>query len=76
LAPVLEKKTKNLNGKVKLVKINIDNEQEIAEQFNVQQVPTGFYFYIFIIIVFGVVGDRAVTTFQGAQSEEFVFIFF
>jgi thioredoxin-like negative regulator of GroEL len=47
LAPVLEKKTKNLNGKVKLVKINIDNEQEIAEQFNVQQVPTGFYFYIY-----------------------------
>jgi len=61
LAPVLEKvcaKYKN----VKLTKINIDNNQEIAAQMRVQSVPT----------VFGFVNGQPVDGFAGAQPESAV----
>ena len=58
LAPILEKvcaKYKN----VKLTKINIDDNQEIAAQMRVQSVPT----------VFGFVNGQPVDGFAGAQPE-------
>ena len=61
LAPVLEKvcaKYKN----VKLTKINIDDNQEIAAQMRVQSVPT----------VFGFVNGQPADGFAGAQPESVV----
>ena len=44
LTPLLEKIINNSNDKVKLVKINIDQSQQIASQFNIQSIPAVFAF--------------------------------
>ena len=58
LAPLLEKVV-NETGNVKLAKINIDENQEIAAQMRVQSVPT----------VYGIVDGKPVDGFAGAQPE-------
>jgi len=40
ITPLLEKLVKAANGTIKLAKINIDQEQEIAQQLRIQSVPT------------------------------------
>ncbi len=59
LTPVLEKAVKAAGGKVKLVKINIDENQEIAAQLRIQSIPT----------VYAFLQGQPVTGFQGAQPE-------
>ncbi|MCB1969849.1 MAG: thioredoxin [Geminicoccaceae bacterium] len=59
LTPVLEKVVKAAKGKVRLVKINIDENPELAQQMRVQSVPT----------VYAFVSGQPVTGFAGAQSE-------
>ena len=44
IAPVLEKVVKASQGKVKLVKINIDDEPQIAQALRVQSIPAVFAF--------------------------------
>ena len=44
LTPLLEKVVNNSNGKVKLVKINIDENQQIAAQLRIQSIPAVFSF--------------------------------
>mgnify|MGYP001255744010 CR=1 FL=1 len=44
LTPILEKVINNSNGKVKLVKINIDENQQIASQLRIQSIPAVFAF--------------------------------
>lgn len=59
LTPVLEKVVNNKNGKVILVKINVDENQGIASQLNIQSIPT----------VYGFVDGKPIDAFQGAQPE-------
>ena len=59
LTPVLEKVVNKKNGKVILVKINIDENQGIAAQLNIQSIPT----------VYGFVDGKPLDAFQGAQPE-------
>ena len=59
LTPILEKIVNNKNGKIKLVKINVDENQGIASQLNIQSIPT----------VYGFINGRPVDAFQGAQPE-------
>lgn len=59
LGPALEKVVADTNGKVKLVRINIDDNQQIAQQLRVQSVPT----------VFAFVNGQPVDGFAGAQPE-------
>ena len=59
LGPVLEKVVAATNGKVKLVRVNIDDNQQIAQQLRVQSVPT----------VFAFVNGQPVDGFAGAQPE-------
>lgn len=59
LGPVLEKVVKAAAGKVKLVKINIDENPELAQQLRIQSVPT----------VYAFLGGQPVTGFVGAQPE-------
>ncbi len=59
LGPALEKLVKQYAGKVKLVKINVDENQELAMQFRVQSIPA----------VYGFKGGRPVDGFMGALPE-------
>ena len=45
LAPVLEKAVSNVNDKISLTKINIDENQSIAGQLQIQSIPTVYAFY-------------------------------
>ena len=44
LAPVLEKLADEMKGKAKIVKINIEDEMELARQFEVVHIPALFLF--------------------------------
>ena len=59
LGPVLEKVVAATNGKVKMVRVNIDDNQQIAQQLRVQSVPT----------VYAFVDGQPVDGFAGAQPE-------
>ena len=59
LTPLLEKVVKQANGKVRLVKINVDENQQIAAQMRVQSIPA----------VFAFVGGQPIDGFMGALPE-------
>jgi thioredoxin 1 len=40
IAPVLEKLSKEFDGKVKIFKINVDQNQLIASKFGIRSIPT------------------------------------
>ena len=58
LTPALEKAVTEAKGKVKLVKIDVDQNQRIAAQMRVQSIPA----------VFAFVGGQPVDGFLGAQT--------
>ena len=62
LTPILEKVVKSYSGRVRLVKINIDENQAIAAQLRVQSVPTVYAFS----------DGQPLDGFTGAQSESFI----
>ena len=62
LTPILEKVVRSYGGKVRLVKINIDEHQAIAAQLRVQSVPT----------VYAFADGRPLDGFAGAQPESAV----
>jgi len=45
LTPILEEVVNSNSGKIKLVKINIDSNQELAQQLRIQSVPTVMAFF-------------------------------
>ena len=57
LMPVLEAEIKAAGGKVKLAKVNIDDNPELAQALRVQSVPTVFAFF----------GGQPVTAFMGVR---------
>ena len=59
LAPVLERTVRDAGGKVALVKINIDENPEIAQQLRIQSIPAVFAFD----------KGQPVDGFMGAQPE-------
>tara|TARA_A100001035_G_scaffold208195_1_gene168101 strand:- start:178 stop:1047 length:870 start_codon:yes stop_codon:yes gene_type:complete len=59
LTPTLEKVVARKNGKIILVKVNVDENQGIASQLNIQSIPT----------VYGFVDGKPIDAFQGAQPE-------
>jgi len=59
LGPALEKVVKEAGGKVKLVKINVDDNQQLAAQMRVQSIPA----------VFAFVDGQPVDGFMGALPE-------
>lgn len=59
LQPALEKVVKAANGAVKLVKINIDQNQMLAQQLRIQSIPAVYAFF----------GGRPVDGFMGAVPE-------
>ena len=59
LGPILERVVRNAGGKVKLVKINIDENPELAQQLRIQSIP----------MVYGFRGGQPVDGFAGALPE-------
>tara|TARA_B100000686_G_C16726897_1_gene938332 strand:- start:96 stop:1016 length:921 start_codon:yes stop_codon:yes gene_type:complete len=59
LTPILEKAVREAKGAVKLVKIDIDQNQALAQQMRIQSVPT----------VYAFADGKPVDAFQGAQPE-------
>jgi putative thioredoxin len=59
LTPIIEKVVRDAKGKVRLVKMNIDDHPEVAGQLGIQSIPA--------VIAF--VKGRAVDGFMGAQPE-------
>jgi putative thioredoxin len=59
LTPQLEKQVQAANGAVKLVKINIDQNQMLAQQLRIQSIPAVYAFF----------GGRPVDGFMGAVPE-------
>jgi len=59
LTPILEKAVRDTKGKVRLVKMNIDDHPEVAGQLGIQSIPA--------VIAF--VKGRAVDGFMGAQPD-------
>ena len=65
LTPILEKVVLQMNGKVKLVKIDIDQNQSLAQQMQIQSVPTVLAFF----------EGKPINGFAGMKSEEEVLNF-
>ncbi|HVI90479.1 MAG TPA: thioredoxin [Dongiaceae bacterium] len=59
LGPVIEKAVKEAKGAVRLVKINVDENQELAAQMRIQSIPAVYAFF----------QGRPVDGFVGAQPE-------
>jgi putative thioredoxin len=59
LSPIIEKVVNEQAGKIRLVKINIDENPGVAGQLGIQSIPT----------VFAFAGGRPVDGFQGAMPE-------
>ena len=59
LTPDLEKNVNSFKGKIKLVKINIDENQGIASQLRIQSIPAVFAFF----------QGKPIDGFMGAQTE-------
>ncbi len=59
LTPILEKAVREAKGKVRMVKVNIDENPEIAQQLRIQSIPTVYAFK----------GGRPIDGFQGALPE-------
>ncbi|WP_422075899.1 thioredoxin [Tranquillimonas rosea] len=66
LGPMLEEAVRAANGAVKMVKVNVDQAQQIAAQLRIQSIPTVYAFY----------QGQPVDGFQGAvqQSEVKAFV--
>ena len=62
LTPILEKVVKSYNGKVRLVKVNVDEHPAIAGQLRIQSLPTVYAFR----------DGRPLDGFMGAQPESAV----
>ncbi len=59
LTPTIEKLVRQASGLVRMVKINIDENQDLASQMHIQSIPAVFAFK----------GGRPVDGFAGAQPE-------
>ncbi len=44
IAPLLDEVAKDLPDKVKIVKVNVDQEQQLAQQYGIYNIPTLLFF--------------------------------
>lgn len=60
LTPILEELSQEFNGEVEFVKINVDEEPELAGLYNIQSIPA----------VFVLKGGRTLTNFVGVMPKD------
>ena len=66
VAPVLDQIAEEMNGKVRIAKLNIDDNQRIAYQFQVQSIPT------FILFKDGQMADRMMGAMPKSAFQNFI----
>lgn len=62
MSPLVEELGKEYDGKVKVVKVNVDDNMEVSGKYNVMSIPSFFIFK----------GGEIVTSFVGVKTKEFV----
>ncbi len=66
VAPVLDELADELGDKVRIGKLNVDQNQELSAQFQVQSIPT------FVLFKGGEVADRMMGAMPKAAFEKFI----
>ena len=66
VAPVLDQLADEMNGKVKIAKLNVDENQGLAMEHQVQSIPT------FILFKSGEVADRTMGALPKAAFQKFL----
>jgi thioredoxin 1 len=66
VAPVLDEIAEEMNGKLRIAKLNVDENQGIAYQFQVQSIPT------FILFKGGQMADRAMGALPKSAFQSFI----
>ena len=66
VAPVLEELADEMDGKVRIAKLNVDENQEIAMKFDVRSIPT------FILFKGGQPADRMLGAMPKSAFEQFI----
>ncbi len=64
MAPVVEKLAEEMEGKLKVGKLNVDEEEELAAQYRVLNIPT------FLIFKDGQVAGNCIGSMSAAQLKE------
>ena len=62
IAPGLEEIARDLHGKVKIVKVNVDEQSSLTQRYNIQSLPTLLYFQ----------GGEVVNQLIGAASKKVI----
>ncbi len=66
VAPVLEEIADEMGGKVRIAKVNVDDNQDLAVQFKVSSIPT------FILFKGGEAKDRMMGAMPKSTFEQFI----
>ncbi len=66
VAPVLDELATEMDGKLRIAKVNVDDHQQLAAQFGVQSIPT------FILFKGGKVADRMMGAMPKSAFQNFV----
>jgi thioredoxin 1 len=66
VAPVLEELATEMDGKVRIAKLDVDSEQQLAMQFRVSSIPT------FILFKDGQIVDRMLGAMPKSQFQSFI----
>ena len=66
VAPVLEELAEEMNGKVRIAKLNVDENQEVAFNYQVSSIPT------LILFKDGAIADRVMGALPKAALEQFI----
>ncbi len=66
VAPVLDELAEEMDGKLRVAKLNVDENQDIAEQFQVSSIPT------FILFKQGEATDRMLGAMPKGAFEQFI----
>jgi thioredoxin 1 len=66
VAPVLDELASEMDGKIRIAKLNVDENQQIAYQFQVQSIPT------FILFKDGKMADRMMGAVPKSAFQSFI----
>jgi len=66
IAPVLDELAESMDGRIKIAKLNVDENQEIAFQYQVSSIPT------LILFKDGAVADRVMGALPKSALQQFI----
>ena len=69
IAPILEEIATEFNGKIKIVKVNVDDNPKVPAQFSIRAIPTLIIFKSGVPLEVNVEGEK-VSKIQGSRPKE------